>query len=439
MQTTKKYGFFTALSMIVGIVIGSGIFKSGGDIWIKAGGNTVIAILAWVLGGLIIITSTYAFSFIALRETKSSGLIDYVESAYGLKAGYMVGFFLAYIYLPSLVAIIAWLAGNLTGHLFGLDAYANYFALAYLIGVYSLNFLSPILSGYFQVSATFIKLIPLFLIGVIGLIYGGVNSDTTSVITSSPFSGANLAVSVAFTAFAYDGWITALSITHELKDAKKNLSKALVFGALLIVLMYVIFFMGITSVISYEEAIPLAGSLNISVLAATRLFGSFFGSLISYFVLISVLGTLNGLTLASMRGFYQIGVKGVGFRPHLMTKLTKHEAPLTSGLFSIVMSLFWGVIWLLNINGTFSTFIDTSILPIIFLYSFYIIIYVYIMRRYQDLNFFKRYVVTFLSIVGSLYLIYGAYTSSPLGFIYYVLILIGFAGIALYTYKPKAL
>jgi APA family basic amino acid/polyamine antiporter len=197
--------------------------------------------------------------------------------------------------------------------------------------------------------------------------------------------------------------------------------------------------MGITSVISYEEAVPLAGSLNISVLAVSRLFGPFFGSLISYFVLISVLGTLNGLTLASMRGFYQIGVKKVGFKPDLMVKLTKHEAPLTSGIFSIVMSLFWGLIWLLNINGTFNTFIDTSILPIIFLYSFYIIIYVYIMRHYKDLNFFKRYIVTGLSIVGSLYLIYGAYTSSPLGFIYYVLILIGFAGIALYTYKPKAL
>lgn len=439
METTKKYGFFTALSMVVGIVIGSGIFKSGGDIWIKAGGNTMIAILAWVLGGLIIIASTYSFSFIALRETKSSGLIDYVESAYGLKAGYMVGFFLAYVYLPSLVAIIAWLAGNLTGHLFGLDQYANYFAFAYLIGVYALNFLSPIISGYFQVSATFIKLIPLFLIGVVGMIYGGINPETPSLATSSPFNASNLAVSVAFTAFAYDGWITALSITHELKDAKKNLSKALVFGALLIVIMYVVFFMGITSVISYEEAVPLAGSLNISVLAVSRLFGPFIGSLISYFVLISVLGTLNGLTLASMRGFYQIGVKKVGFKPDLMIKLTKHEAPLTSGIFSIVMSLFWGLIWLLNINGTFNTFIDTSILPIIFLYSFYIIIYVYIMRHYKDLNVFKRFIVTGLSIVGSLYLIYGAYTSSPKGFIYYVLILIGFAGIALYTYKPKAL
>lgn len=91
MKTTKKFGFFTALSMVVGIVIGSGIFKSSGDIWIKAGGNTFIAVLAWVLGGAIIIFSTYAFSFVALRETKSSGLIDYVESAYGLKIGYLVG------------------------------------------------------------------------------------------------------------------------------------------------------------------------------------------------------------------------------------------------------------------------------------------------------------------------------------------------------------
>lgn len=439
MKTTKKFGFFTALSMVVGIVIGSGIFKSSGDIWIKAGGNTFIAALAWVLGGAIIIFSTYAFSFVALRETKSSGLIDYVESAYGLKIGYLVGFFLAYVYLPSLLAIIAWLAGNLTGFLFDLEHLSYLFGILYLLGIFLLNFLSPIISGRFQVSATFIKLIPLLLIGVVGIVFGLFKTPDIISTPIASFSGSNLAVSVAFSAFAYDGWITALSITHELKDAKKNLSRALVGVAILIVVMYVMFFIGITSVISYDEAIPLAGSLNITVLAATRLFGAFFGSLVGYFVLISVLGTLNGLTIASMRAFYQIGLKGVGYKPDQMLMLTKNEAPLTSGFFSLIMSLFWGTLWILNLNGVFNTFVDISIFPIIFLYSFYVIIYIYIIKTYKDLNVFKRFVVPIISIIGSSYLIYGAYSSSPLGFIYYLLILFVFFVAALYFYKPRNL
>lgn len=308
-----------------------------------------------------------------------------------------------------------------------------------MLGIFLLNFLSPIISGRFQVSATFIKLIPLLLIGVVGIVFGLFKTPDIISTPIASFSGSNLAVSVAFSAFAYDGWITALSITHELKDAKKNLSRALVGGAILIVVMYVMFFIGITSVISYDEAIPLAGSLNITVLAATRLFGAFFGSLVGYFVLISVLGTLNGLTIASMRAFYQIGLKGVGYKPDQMLMLTKNEAPLTSGFFSLIMSLFWGTLWILNLNGVFNTFVDISIFPIIFLYSFYVIIYIYIIKTYKDLNVFKRFVVPIISIIGSSYLIYGAYSGSPLGFIYYLLILFVFFVAALYFYKPRNL
>jgi APA family basic amino acid/polyamine antiporter len=97
----KKFGLFTAIAMVVGIVIGSGVFKSAGDVLAKAGGNMATAILAWAIGGAIIMVSTYAFSIVALKNAKSSGIINFVEDMVGTKAAYLVGWFLNFVYFPA--------------------------------------------------------------------------------------------------------------------------------------------------------------------------------------------------------------------------------------------------------------------------------------------------------------------------------------------------
>ena len=103
----------------------------------------------------------------------------------------------------------------------------------FLIASYAINTLSPILAGKFQVSTTFIKMIPLVLMAIVGIVVGLTNGMTvqnfsTVVVQVKP--GFALFTAVVATAFAYEGWIIATSINAELRDSEKNLPKRL-FGA----------------------------------------------------------------------------------------------------------------------------------------------------------------------------------------------------------------
>lgn len=440
---SKKFGFFTASAMVVGIVIGSGVFKSAGDVLNASGGSLPVAILAWVIGGLIIIVSTYAFSIVALKNTKASGIIDYVDDLFGAKVAYMVGWFMQFVYYPVLVGILSWLAGDVTQTLLGLENAVWPLTAVYFLGVYALNLISPIIAGRFQVSAMGIKLIPLVLIALVGLTAGIFNGNTLTALTEratnvTVTAGAGLAAAVAVTAFAYDGWILALSITQELKDAKKTLPKALLFGSIFIVAVYVLFFVGLSGVVSNNEAIVNAGSLDTSIVAAERLFGVFFGNLVSVMILVSVLGTLNGVTMGAVRGMYQIAVRGVGPAPATFTKLSNADAPLAGGLLSLGVAAAWLLVWYGNFQGWYGGFMDTSVLAIVFLYIAYILVYVDIFKNFKELPTFKRIVVPSLAIIAALYLIYGAFTSAPLMFVYFSVIVLVIQGTGYVLYKPVA-
>jgi APA family basic amino acid/polyamine antiporter len=441
-EPRRKFGLFTAIAMVVGIVIGSGVFKSAGDVLAKAGGSLSTALLAWGIGGLIIIISTYAFSIVALKKSKKSGIIDFMEEMAGKKTAYLVGWFLNFVYYPILVGILAWLAGSITNTLLGFNTDLTWpMTVVFFIGTYILNIFAPVIAGRWQISSTAIKIIPLILIALVGLIFGLVNGTTMESFTvrasNVQLVGTGLAAAVAVTAFAYDGWITALAITQELKDAKKNLSRALIGGSVLIVFLYMIFFIGLSGVISNNEAVALAGSMDTSVLAAERLFGAFFGPVVSVLILVSVLGTLNGLTMGAVRGMFQISVKGIGPSPQTFVKLGKKDQPLASGLLSFILSIFWLMIWFGNFQGYWGGFMDTSVLTIVFLYGSFIIIYVDIMLHFKELNVFKRFVIPSLASIGALYLVFGAFTSDPRMFLFFSIIVTIFLVIGFLTFEKK--
>ncbi len=437
----KKYGFYTAVSMVVGIVIGSGVFKSAGDVLALAGGDLFTSILAWLIGGAIMVVSAYTFSLVAVRVEKNSGIVDYIETALGEKAGYIIAWFMNFVYYPTLIGILAWLAGSISVTLFGISAaYMTWvFALVYLLGTYGLSVLSPILAGKWQVSATVVKLVPLALIALVGLVVGLVNGTTIDnfVENASNVVGGSLAKAVAVTVFAYEGWIIATSINAELKDAKKTLPKALVLGTIIVVAAYILFFLGLSGVLTNNEAVNLGGSLDTTVLAAKRLFGDFFGSAVVVLVLVSVLGTLNGLVMGGFRGMYAISVRNKGPKPEVFKKLSKADSTINSGVLSLVFTLFWGLLWFGNFEGWWNGFMDTSILPIVFLYASYIVVYVFIIRKLEDLSFVNRYVFPVIASLGALYLVYGAFTSDPKMFLYFSLIVIAFLAVGILLYEKN--
>ena len=415
---TPKFGLWTAVAMIVGIVIGSGIFFKADDVLIASGGSLPLALFAWLLGGLIMVVSVFAFSFAAEKIARSNGLVDYVEAGFGERVGYYVGWYLTWIYYPSLTGVLAWVSGLYTTVLFGLtsgdpsNALSTWiFALVYMFLMFVLNFVSPKLAGYFQVSAMIIKLIPIGLVAVIGTIVGLLNGVTftnfaqaASVVTTE---GSGLALAVLATAFAYDGWIAVTTINGELKDAKRNLPLAFVLSSAIIIGSYLLYNLGLSSVLMNQTFVDQGN--NAITTAVQQLFGSFAGTGLTVFVVISCLGTLNGLVLGATRGFYSIAIRGKGFAPDLFTRVNvRSNTPVMSTIAGAIVALAWFVVWYGNFQGWWGAFLDTSELPIALIYSIFILVYVWIMKDFKEAHPIKRFVIPLLATAGSIYFIFAA-------------------------------
>lgn len=426
----KKYGLLTAIAMVVGIVIGSGVFFKAEKVLVATGGDLPLGILSWFLGGLVMIICAYNFAVMATRYEKVSGVVDYAEVIVGRKYGYYFAWFMATIYFPAMTSVVAWVAARYTAVLMGWDIagpQAMNLAALYLVGSFTLNAVSPKLAGKFQITTTAAKLIPLGLMAVVGTIYGLKNGVMIQNFTSGAIvevSGNPLFTAVVGTCFAYEGWICATSINAELKDAKKNLPRALVFGSIFVVLVYMLYYVGLAGAV--ENEVIMAGGETGAKIAFATVFTELGGTLLFVFVVISCLGTLNGLMLACTRGFYAMASRKEGPAPEIFNGVDKATNMPTN---SAVMGLFMAAVWLTYFYGAnltdpwFGPFcFDSSELPIITIYSMYIPIFVMQMVKEKELPTFKRVVMPILGVAASLFMVVAAIVSLGTAIIFYLIL-----------------
>lgn len=428
-QLEKRYGLFTAICMVVGIVIGSGVFFKAQDILKYTGGNMLLGILAWVIGGIVMIICAFNFANFATKYSKVNGVVDYAEAAVGEKYGYMMGWFVSTVYYPAMTSVLAWVSARYTLVLFGiggLTALSSGLCLAlgafYLILAYAVNVISPKIAGKFQVSATVVKLIPLAIMVIVGTIAGLVNGNTAeafaSAIQSSGTDFGSVFAGVAAAAFAYEGWIIATSVNAELKDSKRNLPIALVAGTILIMLIYILYFIGLTGGASVDVLINDGATT-----AFKNLFGNVGGTILNVFIVISCLGTLNGLMLACTRAPYSIAIRDHGPNPEIFASVDqKSNMPANSGVLGLLFCGFWffyfyasnmvslgaiqGEEAIAPIFGVFS--FDSSELPIITIYGMYIPIFIMFIIKEGKKNIFKNMVMPVLGTISCLFMMFVA-------------------------------
>jgi APA family basic amino acid/polyamine antiporter len=443
-QLTKKYGLLTAIAMVVGIVIGSGVFFKAEKILTATGGDLPLGILAWVIGGIIMISCAYTFAVMATRYEYVNGIVDYAEATLGKSYGYYVGWFMTMIYYPTLTSVLAWVSARYTAVLFGWDITGGEcmtIAGFYLIASYALNALSPILAGKFQVTTTAIKLIPLALMAVVGTVVGLGSGMTvrnfTTVVTEVNTSTA-LFTAVVATAFAYEGWIIATSINAELHDSKKNLPRALVWGTFIVMATYILYYVGLAGAVTNETM--MANGQESAKLAFETIFGSLAGTLIFVFVIISCLGTLNGLMLACTRGMYSLAARGEGVKPAIYRQIDPiTNMPTNSSIFGVLLAGFW-LLYFYGANLTAPWFgffcFDSSELPIVTIYASYIPIFLMMMKKEADLPAFKRLIMPTIATLGCVFMIVAAIFSHRMAVVAYLAIFAVIMAVGAY-YKTK--
>ncbi len=436
----KKYGLWTATSMVVGVVIGSGVFFKADDVLKITNGNVLVALIAWILGAMAMVFGALVISEFAQRIEKANGIVDYYEKAYGKRMGYLMGWFNGTLYYSPLSAILAWISATYTLVLFnvpqGNDSKAIWvIAFFYIVIVYAMNYLAPILAGKLQVTTTIIKLIPLGLIAIVGTIFGLKNGVLLEGFIGGAREASNhmgsLSSAVVSTAFAFDGWISAVTINNEIKDAKKNLPRALALGAIIVLIVYVSYFLGIVGVLGPSTIIELGD--NAVNMASNTLFGGPAGVLLSLFVVISCLGTLNGLAIACIRMPFSLAVRGQGPMPQLLSKVNKRtQMPTYSVVYSFALSCIYLFIWYGSLNNIFGRYIAIDEIPIVLIYGFYILLHIWYMVQFKDLKPFRRYVIPILAIVGSSIIVYGGITNPSIGFYLIISITIILFGLLFY-------
>ena len=456
----KRYNLITAIAMVVGIVIGAGVFYKAQDVLKITNGNVLTGALAWVVGGVIMIIMGTTFAILATKFSKINGVVDYADATVGTKYGDFMAWFVAAIYYPAVAGVMAWLCARYTGVLFGwkLDS-ANVMTLGvlFLVGSYAINTLAPRLAGKIQVSTTVIKLIPLGLLAVVGTIYGLCNTNVSFDVVNDEvvkqgaghmqillenikhnmtFDGKGFLNALVATAFAYEGWIIATSIAGEVKDSKKNLPKALLFGTTIIMIVYLFYYVGVlggatTDVLMHGGAIY----------AFKEIFGEFFGVILSVFVVISCVGTLNGVMMANTRGFYTLAKRNVCPRADMLKKIDEYtKMPNNSGIIGLGFAAVWFVFFYganISSNNWFGFLaFDSSELPIITIYLLYLpMLVMMIVKGYKELGWFKGVVMPSLALACSSFMVFAAifkHGMAVLGYLVVFAIIMSFAIIMIY-------
>ena len=456
----KKYGFWSSVALVVGVVIGCGVFVKAGDVLRASGGNFTISMLAWLVGGLIMIVSGFCFAKFATKITKFNGLVDYVEVSAGKKLAYFVAYFIAILYFPIVGSNLAFVGARylyflFTGVALAISAWQIYVIGFLLITLFTaINYLAPRISNYLRVSVTFIKLIPIFVLIFIGffapMIFGPGHSIIDPFKEATPKGLAtNFGEAVKITSFAYDGWICATALNAEIKDSKKTLPRALIFGTIAVIIFYLLYFLSLSVILTNKTVMedgafaPIHAFINIMGDAGSKVFIAF--------IFISCLGNINAMELCSSQGFIAMGVRGEGFFPKRMCLVKNDKFTIMPHLFAYITTVLFLFIWYLANNNIwiFSYLQNMDCVVCSLIYMLYIVVYIYIIKNFKEYSIITRYIMPILAILGSLFfafcgtglyqLIFTHDTSSIISFALFsaMLIILFIPGIFVYQHKVQ--
>lgn len=272
-----------------------------------------------------------------------------------------------------------------------------------------------------------------------GLLFGHPAAvvDFTSVTLGGGFFAALVPI-----AFAYDGWQVAPSIAHEIKNPKRNLPLALTLSPLVILVIYVSYFIGINAVLGPDTVLEL-GDGAVSVFAS-QFFGQTSYTLVLLAVSISVLGTLNGLTLAYIRLPYALALRDkLPMSKRLAQVNPKTDIPTFSAAVGAVISLIWLALHFASTTGAiflgWSMFEGISVdeISIMLMYLFLVAIFAGVIKDYLNKlvsNVWEGLVFPSLAILGGLAALYGAFLSPKVALYLALSVLVILLGIVI---KPK--
>ena len=384
----RTLGLFASTLMVVGIVIGSGVFKKIVPMSQTGLGETAI-LMAWILAGVISLFAAFTVSALASLTEESGGLYEYFRLSYGDFLAFISGWADFIIISPAATAALAFLFGEIINSFIPLanpldqwkDLSIGGFIFPFansgvkLVGICAIVILTGINtlgsreSGVFNSIITTAKILGISVLISVGLAYSGQVAEISSTLTSTIkvpegmlfFSAFFAAMLSAF--WAYNGWETATNISGEIVNPRRNLPLALTIGLSIVALIYTLLNYSYFNVLSLEQIRAIHSNEIGAFIVAETLLGNFGKILLIVLLVICVFGALNSTIVTSPRKFYRMAQQG-----YLFSHLQKVHARFRTPHISLRYMMVIGCIML--ISGSFDMLTNMVIFLNFVLYGF---------------------------------------------------------------------
>ena len=332
--------------LIVGTVIGSGIFLVPGLI-LKAVGNSVpIALSVWFLGGALSLLGALTYGELSAMKPEAGGLYIHIRDCFGRFPAFLFGWILFFVVSTGSVATLAVAFGNYLGEFYPLGPWAAKLISLLMIGVIAVvNVRGTRVSADLQNVTTAIKVLAILAIGA-SLLYFGARfhisaAPMSAMSLSSRLSGVGLAIVSVL--WAYEGWQYATFAAGETINPRRDFPLAFLTGVLILIGIYVFANLG------YLAALGPAGVASSNRVAATALatvVSPAVAKAVTFAILISMFSAANSIVLTAPRVYYAMAKDGLFFR-----RLAEVHPRFGTPAFAVAATAFWASV--LAATGTF--------------------------------------------------------------------------------------
>ncbi len=309
----RRLGVWSTAALLVGITIGSGIFRVPSVAAAEVGTVAAMALL-WIVGGLVALFGALTLSELVTLFPRSGGIYVFLREAYGPLPAFLFGWTRLLVIQPSSLGAIAMIFATYAGALVPLTGTGVRVTAGAVIAFLALlNIRSLGLGAAIQNASTAAKVTALAAVAAGVFLMGDGSAGAFAAPGGlAPLSWGGFGIALIAVMWTYDGWADATYIAGEVADPGRTMPRALVRGVLAIVVIYLVINAAYLFVLPVAV---MAGSQLVAADAATYVFGTAGATLVSALVVLSTFGSLNGAIMTGPRILFALAEDGLFFRP----------------------------------------------------------------------------------------------------------------------------
>jgi amino acid transporter len=305
-QPRPTLSLFDAVTMIVGLIVGAGIFGTP-SIVAGAAGSEGMLIASWVAGGVFAIIGALSYAELSTAYPSAGGEYHFIQKAYGRSLAFLYGWARMTVIVAGSIAVFAYLFGDYMSRVVNLGAYSSAIWAALVVCALTLvNYIGIREGKATQNVFTLLEVSGLALIVVAGLLLAPEPAPVAAAAAGSGpwYVGAGIGTAMLFVLFTYGGWNDAAYISAEVRDPNRNMVRALLVSIALVTTLYLLVNL------AYLKGLGFDGMVRSNAVAADLLKAVWGGAgekLISFIIAIAALTSVNGSIIVGARSNYALG------------------------------------------------------------------------------------------------------------------------------------